>query len=160
VHRSIREVNPQMPVPGVRPMTELARDSLAQPRTLTTFLGLFALLALVLAAVGLYGVMAYSVAQRTREIGVRLALGAERRDVTRLVVSEGARMTATGLALGGIGAVAATRTLRSVLYGVEPTDVLTFAAVVLLLASVALLAAYLPARRAARVDPMVALRAE
>ncbi len=160
VHRTVREVNPRMPVSGVRPMTELARDSLAQPRTLTTFLGLFALLALMLAAVGLYGVMAYSVAQRTREIGVRLALGAERRDVTRLVVGEGARMTVMGLALGGMGALAATRTLRGVLYGVEPTDVLTFAAVVLLLGSVALLASYLPARRAARVDPMIALRSE
>jgi ABC-type antimicrobial peptide transport system permease subunit len=104
--------------------------------------------------------MAYSVAQRTREIGVRMALGAERWDVARLVVGQGAKLAAMGLLLGGIGATVATRTLRGVLYGVEPTDPLTFASSALLLGGVALLASYLPARRATRVDPMVALRAE
>ena len=123
-------------------------------------LGVFALAALLLGAVGLYGVLSYAVAQRTREIGIRMALGAQSRDVLRLVMGDGLVLTLAGLALGLVGARAAVRALASQLYGVGPFDPATFVAVPLLVAAVALLACYIPARRATRVDPMVALRYE
>jgi ABC-type antimicrobial peptide transport system permease subunit len=119
---------------------------------------LFSVLALILAAVGIYGLMAYSVSQRTHEIGVRLAIGAQRRDVLRLVLRDGARLTFLGIALGIIAALALTRLMATLLFEVTPTDPATFAAVAILLAVVALAACYIPARRATRVDPMVALR--
>jgi ABC-type antimicrobial peptide transport system permease subunit len=121
-------------------------------------LGLFAALAIVLAAVGIYGVISYSVGQRTYEIGIRMALGAERRNVLWLVVGKGFALTAVGVGVGLVGAGALTRFLSSMLYGVSVTDPLVFAGVSLLLTFVSLLASYLPARRAARVDPMMALR--
>lgn len=136
------------------------RDGMAPTRFAMALLTAFAALALVLAAVGLYGVIAYGVAQRTREIGVRVALGARDADVARLVLGEGIRLAAVGVVLGLAGALAATRALRGLLYGVNPTDPLTFVAIALLLAGVALLASYIPARRALRVDPTEALRAE
>ena len=120
----------------------------------------FAAIALVLAAVGLYGVIAYSVAQRTREIGVRVALGAQPADVARLVLVEAVRLAAVGIVLGVAGAIAATGALRGLLFGVGPTDPATFIVIALLLAGVALLSAYLPTRRALGVDPTEALRAE
>jgi len=123
-------------------------------------LSTFAGLAIVLASVGLYGVIAYLVAQRTHEIGVRMALGARSRDVLRMVLAHGLRLVAVGVVLGLAGALALTRFLAGQLYGVRPTDPLTFVAVTALLALVALAATWLPARRAARVNPMVALRAE
>ncbi len=143
-----------------RTMEEVLSSSIAQQRFNMLLLALFAGLAITLGAVGLYGVLSYLVAQRTHEIGIRVALGANRREVLRLVVTNGLRMTFTGLGLGIGAAAGLTRLLVGLLYGVKPTDLLTFATVVLLLCCVALLACYVPARRAMRVDPMVALRYE
>jgi putative ABC transport system permease protein len=135
-------------------------DSVARRRFVATLLAIFSGVALVLAGVGIYGVLAYGVAQRTREIGVRLALGAGERRVQRQVVLEGMRVTAAGLAVGVVGALALTRVLGNLLFEVPATDLVTFALVTATLGGVAFLAAWLPARRASRVDPMVALLSE
>jgi ABC-type antimicrobial peptide transport system permease subunit len=123
-------------------------------------LGIFAALALLLSSIGIYGVISYIVGQRTREIGVRIVLGAGRADVLRLVLIEGAKMTAIGLLVGLVASFGLTRLVAHLLFGVSPTDPLTLAAVVLLLAAVSLLACYIPARRATTVDPLIALRSE
>jgi putative ABC transport system permease protein len=141
-------------------MQRLIGDSLVPQQVSAIVVTLFAVVALLLACVGLYGVLAYSVSQRTHEIGLRMALGAERRDVLKLIVGQGFTLTLFGVGIGIVGAVAVTRLLAGLLYGVKPTDPATFFAVGLLLSSVALLACYIPARRAAKVDPMVALRYE
>ena len=135
-------------------------ESIAEPRFVMLLLTLFTALALCLAAIGLYGVLGYAVAQRTREIGIRVALGARRRDVLGLVLREALRLTALGVALGLVGAFVATRVLRSLLFEVKPTDPATFICLSLLLTFVALVASYIPARRATKVDPLVALRYE
>jgi ABC-type antimicrobial peptide transport system permease subunit len=122
--------------------------------------GLFGSLALLLSCVGLYGLLSYETARRRREIGIRMALGAERADVLRMVISQGLKLAMIGVVIGIAGALALTRFLSSLLYGVKPTDPLTFIAVSLILIAVAMLACYIPARRAAKVDPMVALRYE
>jgi putative ABC transport system permease protein len=143
-----------------RTMDEVVADAMQDTSEQTMLLGIFAALALLLASVGIYGVMAYVVTQRTHEIGVRMALGAQQHDVLRLVLGEGSRLTAIGVALGLAAAFALTRLLRSLLFGVSVSDPITFAGISILLALVAMAACYIPARRASRVDPMVALRYE
>ena len=160
IRTAMREVDLDLPVSRLRSLEQVRNISVAAQRFNLLLFGLFAALALVLAAVGIYGVMAYSVAQRTREIGIRVAIGAQRSEVARLVLGEGARHAALGVLLGLAGASALTRLMTSLLYGVRPTDPLTFACVAILLAAVALAACYIPARRAMRVDPIVALRHE
>ena len=160
IRAAMREVDPDLPVSRLRSLEQVRNISVAPQRFNLSLFGLFAALALVLTAVGIYGVMAYSVAQRTREIGIRMALGAQRGDVVKLVLAQGVRHAALGVILGLAGAFSLTRLMASLLYGVRPTDPLTFAGVTLILAGVALLACYLPARRAMHVDPMVALRYE
>jgi putative ABC transport system permease protein len=156
----IHAADPAVPVFDVRTIDEYMSQAVARPRFNTILLGLFAALALLLTAVGLYGVLSYSVSQRTHEIGIRRALGADDPAVYRLVVGHGMRMAGLGLLLGVAGALAATRLLSSLLFGVEPFDLPTFAAVTLGLAAVSLAASWLPARRAAGIEPTVALREE
>ena len=160
IRREVRQVDPRQPVADVQPMAQYVSSALARPRLYAVLLGAFALLALLLAAVGLYGLMAYAVSRRTHEIGVRMALGAQPRDVLTSILGEGARLAVTGLALGAICAVALSRVVGNLLYGVTAGDPLTYASAAALLGGVALIAAYLPARRASMVDPMVALRYE
>ncbi|HYO13722.1 MAG TPA: FtsX-like permease family protein, partial [Thermoanaerobaculia bacterium] len=149
-----------LPVANLQPLEEVVYNSLAQPRFITFLVLAFAVVALSLAAIGIYGVLAYMVEQRTQEIGVRLALGAQARQVLRMFLAQGAWLVGTGLVLGVAGALALRRVLASVLYGVSATDPAIFATVLAVLAAVAFLACWLPARRAMAVSPMVALRSE
>ncbi|MGH9838933.1 MAG: ABC transporter permease [Blastocatellia bacterium] len=158
VRSAVKSVEPGLEPGSFRAMEELVSDSVSQPRFYTTLLGAFALLALALAAIGIYGVTAYAVAQRTHEIGVRLALGAQAADVLRMVLRQGMMLVLPGLGLGLAGALATTRLLVNQLFGVTATDPATFVGVSFLLTVVALLACYLPARKATKVDPMIALR--
>jgi putative ABC transport system permease protein len=160
VRREVQAIDPDQPIAQVTTMEENVSNSLAARRLTMTLLGTFAALALLLASVGLYGVMALSVTQRTRELGIRLALGAARADVFRLVLGQGALLIAIGLGLGLGGALATGRALASVLYGVGAVDFAALVTAIVSLAAVALLACFFPARRATRVDPMVALREE
>jgi len=155
-----REVDPNQPVQLMSTMDQLVSATTAQPRFYSRMLGSFSAIALLLAGLGLYGVMAYSVAQRTREIGIRVALGAQRSDIFRSVMSKSALLVLAGVTLGLAGAFGVTRVLQNLLFDVTPTDAATFVAVSVLLALVALAATYIPARRATTVDPMVALRYE
>jgi ABC-type antimicrobial peptide transport system permease subunit len=139
---------------------EVVARSIRNQRFSLILLGVFASLALLLASVGIYGVLSYLVGQRRQEIGVRMALGAERRDVLRLVLGNGLRMTFVGMGIGVVAALILTRLMASMLYGVQPTDPVTFAIVALFLSCVVLVACYIPARRASRLDPTVALRYE
>ena len=160
LRRAVTSVDPNEPVARIETMDDVVANLVAPLRFKLMVLGSFAILAMVLGAVGLYGVMSYAVSERTHEIGVRMALGAEQNDVLKLVIGHGFRLTLAGVGLGIVGAMALTRFLTSLLYGVKATDPLTFGGVALILVTVALAASYLPARRAARVDPMVALRHE
>jgi predicted permease len=160
IRAEIRRVAPDLPIVGTLTMDEAVAASVAQPRFRTLLLALFAMAALLIATCGLHGLMAYAVTQRRREIGVRIALGAEPRDVLRLVLTRALRIVATGLIVGLAGAVGVTRVLQRFLFGVTPTDPIVFAIVTLLLMAVGLAAAWLPARRATRIDPCAALRAE
>ncbi len=160
LREQIRAIDSALPVAYVLPMTEVIGSSIAQPRFRTTLLSLFGAAALLLAAIGIYGVLAYTVAQQTREIGIRMALGANPSRVLRLVLGRGLRLAGIGTAIGVFAALMLTQLLKSLLFGVSATDPVTFGAVAGLLLAVALLACYVPARRAMRVDPMVALRYE
>lgn len=164
LHASVRvvtrEQDREVYVGNVEPMQSSIGKTLAQPRFNMVLLGVFATVAMVLAAIGIYGVIAYSVAQRTREIGIRMALGAQRGDVLGLVLRQSLTVVVIGIAIGLVAAFGATRLLASLLYGVGANDVFTYASVVFLLGTAALLASYIPARRAMKVDPIIALRAE
>ena len=160
VREQIWRVDRDQPVVNIATLRARVGLSVAQPRLEATLLGAFAALALILAAVGIYGVMSYSISRETREIGIRMALGALPRDLVRMVLSRGLRLAGIGLSIGLVGALALTRVLKTLLFGVSPTDPIVFGAIVSLLAAVAALASFLPARRAARIDPIVALRTE
>ncbi len=160
VRDAMRQVGPDVALARVRTMEQVLSASMTNWRFRTILLALFGALAVFIAAIGIYGVISYSVAQRTHEIGVRMALGARQTDVLRLVMRHGFNLTLIGVAIGIIGALALTRFLSSLLYGVKPSDPITFIAVSVILTAVALLASYIPARRATKVDPMVALRCE
>ena len=153
-------LDPQLAVAQIRTMDQVISESTTSRRFNLFLLAGFAFLALVLSAIGIYGVIAYSVVRRVHEIGIRMALGASGGDVMRLVIGRGLLLLGIGMIIGIAGALAITRSLASFLYGIRPTDPLTFAGVVVILASVAFLASYIPARRATKVDPMIALRYE
>src|SRR5579864_2507954 len=160
VRRAVQELDPREIIYGVETLDEVLSNSFAARRLSMILLGIFATLALVLSCVGIYGVISYLVGQRTHEIGVRMALGAQRDDVLRLILGHGVRMALMGVGIGLLAALALTRLMSRMLFGVSATDPLTFAGVALLLCGVAVVACYVPARRATRVDPMVALRYE
>jgi predicted permease len=160
IEREVRAIDPDQPVSDVRTMNQVMSDTLGRARFNTLLLTLFAGLATLLAAVGIFGVMNYSVTLRTREIGLRMALGAQRGQVLMLILRQGLLLTLIGIGIGLVGALAVTRVMSSLLFGVGASDPLTFALIVLVLAVVSLIACYIPARRATRVDPMIALRYE
>ena len=160
VRTEVREVDPDQPVYHVATLQQVLSESVAPRRFNMLLLGIFAGIALTLATIGIYGVMAFSVTQRTHEIGIRMALGAKRSDVLGMVVRHGLKLALIGVVIGIVGALVLARFLSSLLFGIKPTDPLTFVAVSLILSAVALVACYIPARRVAEVDPMVALRYE
>ncbi len=160
IRRALRQLDGDMVVDGMRPMEQAVADSIARQRFAMMLFSIFAAGALLLAGIGIYGVLSYIVGQRTREVGIRMALGAQKGDVVWAVLRDGAGMTLPGVGIGLVVALGLTRLMSAMLFGVKPTDVITFASVAVLLCVVALLACYLPARRAAKLDPMQALRAE
>jgi putative ABC transport system permease protein len=160
VREQVKAVDPDQPIYNIRTMNEIRAESVAPERLNLTLLSIFAGIALMLAIVGIYGVMSYAVTQRTHEIGIRMAIGAEPWDVFRMVLGQGMILAVIGIVIGLVGAFVLTRWMTSMLFGVEPTDPLTFTAIAVLLVTVALLACYLPGRRATKVDPVVSLRYE
>jgi putative ABC transport system permease protein len=160
VRAAVRSVDPELPLANVNTMEKLIESSTGQRRFAMLLLIGFSLLAMTLASIGLYGVMSYTVSQRSRELGVRLALGADSREVLGLVLVQGLRLALAGVVIGLVAAFAVTRVMKNMLFGLSSTDPLTFVAISLLLVAVALVASYLPALRATRVDPVVALRTE
>jgi ABC-type antimicrobial peptide transport system permease subunit len=158
VRAALREIDPDQPVDRFRTLDQVRDASLAPPRLTTMLLAMFAMLALTVTAAGLAGVIAFSVSQRTQEFGIRMALGARKSSVLGMVLRQGVLLVAAGLLIGASGALLLTSVISSLLFGVTPTDVMTYGAVASVLLVVALLACYLPARRAASVDPMIALR--
>jgi putative ABC transport system permease protein len=160
IRQEFKQLDAALPVANFRTMPEVVAQAVARPRFSTLLLGLFAAAALLLTVVGLYGVVAYGVNQRTREIGIHLALGARRQDVLALVIGQGMQPALVGVGIGLVSAFALMRLLASQLYEIKPTDPATFGLVALGLLFVSLVACYLPARRATKVDPMVALRCE
>ena len=156
----IKEIDPLLAVNDVEPVDKYVSRVLARPRFILTLIGAFAVVAFLLAAVGVYGLISYSVTQRTREIGIRMALGAQNGNILRLIVGQGSVLALIAIGIGLAASFALMRVISSLLYGVSATDPVTFVLVTLLLIVVAALASYLPARRAARVDPMLALRTE
>jgi putative ABC transport system permease protein len=160
ITKEIRALDPELPPFEFKTMEQRLSDALARRRFATFLLGLFAVIALILATIGVYGVMAYSVTQRTQEMGIRLALGAQPVRIVTMVVRQSMLLVVIGVGLGLLGALALTRVMASLLYGVSAIDPLTFALPTLLLAIVALLASFFPARRASRIDPTIALRSE
>jgi len=160
VRQAVWRVDKDQPIWRFRSMQDDLDAAVTSPRVLMWLMGIFSVVAVLVAVVGIYGVLSYTMSQRTQEIGIRIALGADARRVTRMVVAEGAKLVGIAVAVGLVGAFAATRWLRTQLFGVEPHDAITFVAVTVALASVAILACYIPARRASRVDPMEALRTD
>jgi hypothetical protein len=158
--RVVHELDPDLAVAQVKTLDEIMADSVAQPRFYMILLGAFAAVAILLSSIGIYGVIAYLVGQRSREIGIRMALGASRGRVMRMVVQEGTVMTSAGIGLGLLGALALTRLMTALLFGITPTDPITYVLVTVILAGVALAASWVPALRAARVDPALTMRAE
>ncbi len=157
---AVRAVNPNLPLASVSTLDQILAESMARTSFTLVMFAIAAAVALALGLVGVYGVISYIVSQRTREIGVRMALGAERRDVSRMVLRQGMILAGIGVAVGLVAAVGLTRLMSSLLYGVEATDPVTFGVVAALLTAVALVASYLPALRASRTDPLEALRFE
>jgi putative ABC transport system permease protein len=160
VRGAVYKVDPEQPVSRMMTLEQLVSNSVAKPRFSLLLLGLFAVLALVLSIIGIYGITSYSVSQRTREVGLRMALGAEPKGIVQMIVGETGLLAGLGIVIGLAAAYALSRVMASLLYGVAATDPVTFVSVALGLALVALIAAYLPGRRATRVSPVVALRTE
>jgi putative ABC transport system permease protein len=160
LRQQVTSIDPDQPIYNIRTMDEIRSESVAPERLNLTLLSIFAGIALVLSIVGIYGVMSYTVTQRTHEIGIRMAIGAQPRDVFRMVIRQGMMLALIGVAFGLVGAFALTRLMTTMLFGVTPTDPATFAGIALLLTGVALVACYIPGRRATKVDPVVSLRYE
>jgi putative ABC transport system permease protein len=160
VRGEVGALDKTLPIFNVKPMERVVAERMSPKRLATFMMAVFALLALVLAGVGIYAVMSYAVSQRTHEIGIRMALGAQARDIFKLIIKQGLTLTLVGLGIGLVGAYGMTRAMAQILYGVTATDPLTFVGISLLLGLVAMLACYVPTRKATKVDPMVALRCE